>query len=151
MKPTVSEGPTLHRLLARSFRLHGKLAFAELAADGLTPGQPRILHYLVQNDGCIQRAIAADNDLEPATVTSALDGLERSGYVRREAQTQDRRIQRVFLTDRGREAHQRAQQVFAALEDRCLAVFSPEERALLAGLLERLTDRLKDLEGALPG
>jgi MarR family transcriptional regulator, organic hydroperoxide resistance regulator len=133
-----------HVLLVRAFRSHSKTAFGRLAPYGITPGQPRILRYLIDHEGCLQREIAADNDLEPATVTNALAVMERLGYVRRESAAGDRRAVKVGITAKGRRAFDRAQAEFAAVEEICFRGFSEKEKSRAMDYLARIYGNLKE-------
>jgi len=74
--------------------------------------------------------------VHPASVTSAVDRLERQGFVRREPGPADRRVKLAVLTDDGRAAADRATRGLNALfEDPGLP---PAEVAQLTGLLRRL-------------
>lgn len=74
--------------------------------------------------------------VHPASVTSAVDRLERQGFVRREPGPADRRVKLAVLTDDGRAAAGRATLGLNALfEDPGLP---PPEVARLTDLLRRL-------------
>jgi DNA-binding MarR family transcriptional regulator len=91
-----------------------------------------------------QREIAADNDLEPATVTNALAVMERLGYVRRESAAGDRRAIKVGITAKGRRAFDRAQAEFAAVEEICFRGFSEKEKSQAMDYLARIYGNLKE-------
>ncbi|MET7758726.1 MarR family transcriptional regulator [Streptomyces sp. NPDC005389] len=82
--------------------------------------------------------LAQDLDLAPASVSGRLDALEKRGFVRRTQSTTDRRRVVVELTDAGRETWLGAMDVLGHEEYRLLGVLSPEERALLNGMLRRV-------------
>lgn len=74
--------------------------------------------------------------VHPASVTSAVDRLERQGFVRREPGPADRRVKLAVLTDDGRAAAERATLGLNTLfEDPGLP---PAEVAQLTDLLRRL-------------
>ena len=141
----------LHRLLAKVHRIHFKCSMHDLARIRITHGQPRILHHLVDHDGCAQKDLARQFDLEPATVTNILALMEGNGLVRRACDEADRRILRVFITAKGRKAHIQIEAVFAALEEEALKGFSGDDRQALRQLLGRLYENLKQVQaGRLP-
>ena len=131
-------------MLAKVFRLHAKRSFDQMSAFGVSQGQPRILHYLTEHDGCIQKDISSFFDLEPATVTNVLAVMEKAGFVRRESDGSDRRALRVYLTARGSEVHRRAETIFAEVEKTCFKGFSAseKERAILS--LNRIYENMKE-------
>ena len=50
----------LHFLLLRAFHHSNRLITQQIAVLGLYPGQPKILEYLLEHDGCIARDICRD-------------------------------------------------------------------------------------------
>jgi DNA-binding MarR family transcriptional regulator len=143
--PDDSRDIPFHVLLVRVFRTHAKIVFGRLAPDGVTQGQPRILRYLTAHDGCLQREIAEDNELEPATVTNALAVMEKLGYVRRETPDDDRRASRVNITAKGRRALERADVEFGHAEEICFRGFSEKEKRQTADFLGRMLQNLGDV------
>lgn len=143
MSSTIKDGE-FHRLLAKSHRLHHKRSFTDLAKIGITHGQPRILHYLSDHDGCIQRDIAANFDLEPATITDILALMEKAGLVKRKNDPDDRRVLRVFLTKKGASIHTEVEAIFLGVEKECFRGFSKEEKQQALHFLERVYDNMKN-------
>ncbi len=137
----------LHKLLARVYRIHRKCSHTRLAQLEVTPGQPRLMDYLTRKDGCVQKDIASDCDLEPATVTDILCGMEKFGLIRRESDPNDRRLMHVFLTEKGRQTHEQVEAVFSRLEGECFAGFSEEEKELSMQFLQRMYENLKKADG----
>ncbi|MEU2074059.1 MarR family winged helix-turn-helix transcriptional regulator [Streptomyces sp. NPDC013489] len=82
--------------------------------------------------------LAEDLDLAPASVSGRLEALEKRGFIRRTQSTTDRRRVVVELTAAGRETWLGAMDVLGHEEYRLLGVLSPEERALLNGMLRRV-------------
>lgn len=65
---------------------------------------------LLKEDGITQEELSARLYIDKAATARALKSLEEKGYVRREADTQDKRAKQVFITpkasSRGTEIHQ---------------------------------------------
>ena len=120
-----------------------RLTAQRLARLGITSGQPRLLNYLFDHDGCIQNELSQNCDLKPATVTLILAGLEKAGLVFRLNDQSDRRVLRVFLTEKGLGAHQKIQQVFHQIEKDCFKDFTDHEKEQVWLALNRLTYNLK--------
>lgn len=133
----------LHRLLGRVNRIHHKCSYKKLLKFGITQGQPRMLNYLINHDGCIQKELSDNCDLEPATVTNILAGMEKSELIRRESDPNDRRVLHVFLTEKGVQTRMKVEEVFAVLEEECFTGFSDEEKELSVLFLNRIYDNLK--------
>ena len=90
------------------FRLENRrreLMRPEYLRLGLTigQGQPRILMYLLTEDGCSQREIAENCHLDVTTLSRTLDRLAEKGLLERRINPQSRRECQIFLTEEGRE------------------------------------------------
>ena len=64
----------------------------------LTRSQWWVLNFVYAYEGATQTELADQCEVERATMGRLLDKLEEKGWVRREADAQDRRIRRVYLT-----------------------------------------------------
>src|SRR5262245_3653895 len=115
---------------------------AELVADhGLTINDFEVLLHLSWAPEQAMRRVdlASSVLLTPSGITRLLDGLERSGFVTREACATDRRVVYAKLTPAGDEKLRAARTTHLAGVHRLFVErFSPEELASLADLLERL-------------
>lgn len=76
--------------------------------------------------------------MSPAAITGRLDALERRGFIRREASSDDRRKVIVELTPAGRRVWRASGREQGAEEERILAPLTQKERQQLAGLLRRM-------------
>lgn len=118
--------------------LHRKITMDAFHEEGIRRSQPWILDYLAEHDGAIQRELADRAHFDPATITSALVRMEEEGKVRRESVPGDKRAQRVYLTELGREKQRYVQKVFAETEEVAMRGFTPEERQQLGEFLARI-------------
>jgi DNA-binding MarR family transcriptional regulator len=132
----------LNRLLGRIARVHYRRSFAEFSKFGITQGQPRILNYLVRDDGCIQRDLCDHCHLEPATVTKLMANMEKAELIERRNEPGNRRNLYVFLTSKGRAAQRCVARVHILIEGECFAGFSDTEKEQAALFLQRISDNL---------
>ena len=109
----------------------------------LSHAQAFALGYLVQNPGAIQRDIAEVSRTTAASVSSLLQGLERSGLVERRSEEGDARSKRVYATPAGAELIAGFDTAMAAADETILAPLDPSERATLHALLTKITARLR--------
>lgn len=65
-----------------------------LPAIGLSPGQPKILKHLLEQDRCMQKELAEECGIQPATVSRLIDNMEpgRSGRAGRDGRAPPRRL-----------------------------------------------------------
>jgi DNA-binding MarR family transcriptional regulator len=68
----------------------------------ITPEQFSVLSHLWQKDGVQQTELAVCTNRNRANVTRILDILERESIIERRDDAQDRRVFRIFLTQKGR-------------------------------------------------
>ena len=82
---------SLHYLLMSDHLMFQKALDSRVKDTGLTPGQPKILDYLLNHDGAIQKDIAVFCHIEPASLTVILSGMENKGYIKRQTDNGNRR------------------------------------------------------------
>lgn len=108
--PTADSG-VMARQLRIGFLLHDvsrlrrKFYDQEMRRFGITRSQWVALVFLTRDgaDGMTQTQFAKAMEIGKAAAGGIIDRLEASGYVRRVADQQDRRINRVFVSDKGRQ------------------------------------------------
>ena len=72
------------------------------ALQGGVHGQNRSLALLARNEGMKQADLARNAHVRPSSVSEVLERLEKSGLIERRRDQKDRRVLRVYLTDKGR-------------------------------------------------
>ena len=89
-----------------------------------------------------QSEIAEMLHLSPATITAGVRLLERYGFIKRTQDSADQRVNRVVITEPGREAAQSLREGMDKLESAMFAGFSAEELATLSASFERMCSNL---------
>ncbi|MFH2008375.1 MAG: MarR family winged helix-turn-helix transcriptional regulator [bacterium] len=110
-------------LITRASLLVTSTLRRELASAGVEQIRPAYLGVLLVlwgGDGVRSVDLAHRAGLEPSTMTGLLDRMARDGLVRREADPDDRRAQRIFLTDHGREVEGPVNEVVDSTVERVL-------------------------------
>jgi DNA-binding MarR family transcriptional regulator len=92
---------------------------------------------LWQEDGLPTSSIGEKLQQVGGTLTGVLDRMEERGLVRRDRDTRDRRIWRIWLTDSGRELQEVLPPLVAAIRDRSVEGFSQADRELFSQLIDR--------------
>lgn len=133
---------SLHYLLMANHLMFQKALLAEIKDTGLTSGQPKVLDYLRNHDGAVQKKIAAACYIEPATLTSILLGMENKGLITRRTQNGNRRSLYVYLTDKGKKFAESVELAFDKLEEHALRGFTEEEKEMLGIFLTRLNENI---------
>ena len=80
-----------------------------LAERGLTQTRAQVLWVLGNAERITQRELAAELKVTPRNVTTLIDALEETGFVRRTAHPTDRRAAVIVLTPKGQKSVARLQ------------------------------------------
>lgn len=136
---------SLHYLLMTNHLMVQKSLITSVKDTGLTSGQPKVLDYLKNHDGAVQKDIAINCHIEPASLTTILNGMENKGYITRNICTQNRKYLNVHLTKLGWKYVERLEKEFAKIENLALKTFTDTEKEQLIFLLEKLYDNLSEI------
>lgn len=132
----------LIKIFMKLKRVHRRRCHDEFRRSDITKGQPKILNYLAENDGSIQKDIAKNCNIEPATVTSVLAVMEKSGFIERRPNAGDRRILNVYLTEKGKITQENSQRAICEIEKECFRGFTEEEKMQAKSFFERMYNNL---------
>lgn len=134
---------TLHYLLMADHSMFQRALSASIKDTNLTSGQPKVLDYLLTHDGSVQKDIASACHIEPASLTSILNGMESKNLIERKEQNGNRRSSYVFLTETGHKFAKRLEKEFIKIEEVALSEFEVEQRNQLCDLLSRLYENMQ--------
>ena len=125
------------QLFFRLWRASHTRTAAALQSIGLTPALFAVLNYMRAHEGAIQQQIGSAMRIDPSTMVSLVDQLERAGLAKRRPHPQDRRAREVLITPKGRRSLKRARALAEEVEDDVLQGLSPAERRQLVALLRK--------------
>lgn len=109
---------------------------------GLTPSEVRTLAHVIRYGGVRQRILAERMNIEPMTLSTCLDTLERRAMIRRRGDAADRRAKIVEPTDEGFAA-------MRALEPTLADLYAFVTRGLDPAALMKLVTGLQDVRANL--
>ena len=135
-----------HLILLKAIHAQRNRVRPAMAEIGLSPGQPKILGHLSANDRCMQKDLAAVCEIEPATVSKLLNGMEEAGLVHRETAQGDKRAGCVSITEKGRILQTQAKERFDKIVELELAGFSEQEKTEFSSYLCRMYKNLTGRE-----
>ena len=136
------ESHSLYRVFCQVVRFHYYRTYTLLEKIGVYPGQHPLLFSLDKKGGQSQKELAARLHIKPATMTVMLNRLEKSEMIKRCPDDDDRRVSRVYLTEKGRKASCEVKKILKTIDEECFGNFTAEERALLRKFLMRMRDNL---------
>src|SRR3954462_1185216 len=91
-----------------------------LESTGLTPALFGLLNILGAREGAIQQELGSAMGVDPSTMVSLIDELERAGLAKRKPHPTDRRARAVALTPKGRRVLQQGRQMAFQVEEEVL-------------------------------
>lgn len=81
-----------------------KKGFSDAGVSNVSPAYLGVLFALWQEDGLKSIDLGRNAGLEPSSMTGLIDRMERDELLYRAPDEYDRRVQRIFLTEKGRDA-----------------------------------------------
>ena len=115
---------------------------SKLAEYGLTTSQVGVLVQLWIEDGLTQKEIAEELQLRPASITGLVNILVSKGWIDRREDTKDARINRVYLTEEGKNIRLKCMSANDEIETILSNGFSKEEKQLMLCWLKKLNKNL---------
>ncbi|MES2130013.1 MAG: MarR family transcriptional regulator [Pseudomonadota bacterium] len=118
----------------------------EAATQGptaLTPAQAGTLFFLAQHDGALIGDVADALGIGAPGMSGLANRMEQAGFLVRQRDADDGRAIRLYQTEEGRLAGQKAKVALAALNTRLYEGFNEDEMAIVARWLETLPQRLE--------
>lgn len=115
---------------------------------GLTRAQWLVLTRLYRRPGASQTELADMLEIDRASAGRMIDRMQKNGWVERRADSEDRRINRLYLTADARRAHTDMWAIAEATVDDALAPLSAAEREQFTRLAARVKGQLQSMAGA---
>ena len=100
-----------------------------------------------ETEGMIQSDLARLLDVGKVTIGGLIDRLEASGHVQRRPDPVNRRIKRIFITERGYDVINHMKSVARSLNDTILAGIPAEEVHIAEEVMHRMKENLRDQLG----
>ena len=134
---------SLHYLLMKTNAIFSRSILYEAGKIGLTPGQPKVLDFLLNYEEADQKTIAAYCEIEPATVGSILLRMEDAGLVARRQKDGNRRSLYVSLTEKGKKAAEELMDIFQNAENEAMKELTEDEKTMLNQILCKICDSMQ--------
>jgi len=111
---------TLHRALTDFVRQYQFRNRNEICCYGITVSQCYLLDALSTRGPLSMQELASHLCLKISTVTRLVDGLVKKSLVRRQKDSEDRRVVRAELTETGRKTHDKITEDLLARQEKIL-------------------------------
>ena len=134
---------TLNELLVRLFKdileIEGKSLITEEFKD-ITTNDMHIIEAIGVEEPKNMKTVAKLMSVTTGTLTKAMDALCEKGYVIRERSTEDKRVVKVFLTDRGKMTYYHHEQFHRQMIKNISSEMSEQETEVLIYALAKMVD-----------
>jgi DNA-binding MarR family transcriptional regulator len=114
-------------MISFTYRSVQKYLAKELAQYNLGWGHFAILMSLYYQEGLSQDSLAQSKGFDKTMIAKSIRRLEREGIVYREIDQEDKRIKRLYLTEKGREIRPEMKRIGLELNELLLKGFGPSE------------------------
>jgi len=123
--------------LSRAFQANG---------FDITPEQWGVLSRLWQSEGIHQSELAARTAKDRHNITRILSLLEKNGYVHRVPDTEDKRCQRVYLTQEGHALQEKLTPLVIGYLEKCFEGLTQKDVQAFKRILNHMVNNLEDLK-----
>jgi MarR family 2-MHQ and catechol resistance regulon transcriptional repressor len=132
-------------IMLKAWQSMSRYVFPTLLEEGLGESDFRVLEVLLHKGPMPVNAIGPRVDLNPGSVSVAVDRLYKQGFVSRVESSRDRRVRTVSLTEKGRQMFVPLFRRHTALIERAFQDVSSEELQRLELVLKKVGKRAASL------
>ena len=144
MAKSFNFGEAPGHLIRRAQQLAVAVFMDETAGFDVTPVQFAILNALMDDPGEDQITLSGRVAFDPATFGSVIGRLEAKGWVRRQADPDDKRRKLLWATAEGEQLALKMKRAVSRAQQRIVGPLEPDERVQLSALLSKLVAGLEN-------
>lgn len=133
-----SEQESAIKKISRLNRLNANSLSKHLAELGIARGTLPFLMEVLCRDGVIQQEITQALSIDPAATARALQQLEKSGFINRRENKDNRRQKCVYSTDKTREIQGKILEILEAHKTKIFDGFTDKEKNDFLNMLDRM-------------
>jgi DNA-binding MarR family transcriptional regulator len=129
-----------------SKRIHRRID-KEASQYGITGVQGRILGFIYwksKERDIFQKDIEEELDVRRSSVTSVLQLMEKNGFIERVSVSEDARLKKIILTEKGLEIQTNIYDFILGVEKSLRDELSEAEVNILISLIDRLSEKIAD-------
>lgn len=141
----MSNKEIIHQLINFAMK-HRKIMQNYLDETGVYQAQHRLLMEISHSPNVSQNDIARAMDVSAATVAVSLKKLEKGGYIHKEMDEGDNRLNKITITEKGNRVVAQSRQIIESTDRKIFEGFTEEDKSALSVLLQRLNANLARME-----
>ncbi len=116
---------------------------SKLEIMGLYRGQPKLIKILSEEDGLTKKELAERFDVTAPTITKMVERLEKNEFVFTKKDDKDKRITRVFLSEKGKAIKDQLSDFMEEAVDVYFDGMTDQDVETLHRLLEKVSDNIR--------
>ncbi|WP_315166819.1 MarR family winged helix-turn-helix transcriptional regulator [Metaclostridioides mangenotii] len=133
---------SIGKLNAAIYRNMDSIVNYKLKDLPIRSGQQDFFYVVSINEGITQKELSEHLYIGKSTTAKAIKNLVDSGYIRKEKDEKDKRSDRLYLTEKGREISPRIQQGFIEVVNVAMRDLSAEEIGTSIKLLNKILNNV---------
>lgn len=129
-----------------SNKIHRRIS-KEVVQHGITGVQGRIIGFIYfesDKKDIFQKDIEKELNIRRSSVTSVLQLMEKNGYIKRVSVSEDARLKKILLTEKGLEIQKNVYDSILKFEESLRDELTDEEMDTLINLIDRLSKKVAD-------
>lgn len=130
---------TIHRKMIMHLR-------QKIEPYGFSRGEfPFLVRLLRKGDGISQKEVCEDVYISKSTTSKMINKLEEEGYLEMKTDPKDRRVKRIYLTDKKHDVKGIVENIEEDVEEMIFKDFSDEEREIFILYLQRIMNNIEEV------
>ncbi|KJE49350.1 MULTISPECIES: MarR family winged helix-turn-helix transcriptional regulator [unclassified Acidiplasma] len=131
------------REFIRTWKTWYRASEKNLLSLGMSTVEYRILKNLLERGPLPMIELANINMVTQGWITGVIDKLEKLGYVRRERSSEDRRIIKIQITNKGKDEYMRVEELHIKFIENTLRDFNDEEKYNMIRFLKKIQENVE--------
>ena len=116
----------------------------KVSAEAGVPDSYRlIVMYLSRNPGATQKEIAVHSKVTHVAVSNTIKDMENDGYIRKEIDEKDRRVTRLYLTEKGKMQDDMMKERIHGADRKITETLTPEKEAEFYETIEKIIETIR--------
>ena len=135
----------LHQIIGFAIK-HRKVMQSYLDETGVYQAQHHLLMKISHIQYASQKELAESMEISTATVAVSLKKLEKGGYIKKNMDKTDNRLNQIAITEKGNKVVEQSKQIFDSSERKVFQGLTEEEKGFLFDLMQKLNANLVRME-----
>lgn len=136
----------IHELVKSILTLNRQYVYKKMGKVTVYPGQPIIIKTIVENEGISQKDLSEICYKRPATITTMIQKMETQGFIKRVQDENDKRIIRLYITEKGMQFHKECSSISKNIIERNFKGVTEEELECIYNVLKKIKKNIETEE-----